>query len=168
MISYLKTFLFSESYSTFWFNLFNLCSASLSILIFGVLYILWSGWSAFAVSPSRLSLSLSLFSAAPPCKLCKVVKNDATPPDLSSVSCDHETMNFGRLHSRSCDTMGIYRNTSLPSLVKRHQTVIDKSRQNEFSWPLLTFTFDLLTPKVYHFMSLLHGPLVPILSKLVR
>ena len=34
----LKTFLFRESYSTSWFNSFNLCSASLSIFIFGVLY----------------------------------------------------------------------------------------------------------------------------------
>ena len=38
----------------------NFCTASLSIFIFSVLYFLWSGWSAFAVSPSRLSLSLSL------------------------------------------------------------------------------------------------------------
>ena len=42
----------------------NFCTASLSIFIFSVLYFLWSGWSAFAVSPSRLSLSLSLLFKA--------------------------------------------------------------------------------------------------------
>ena len=39
-------------------NASSLLSASAELLIFSVLYFLWSGWSAFAVSPSRLSLSL--------------------------------------------------------------------------------------------------------------
>jgi len=54
-----KTFLFSESYSTFWLNsfvTFALLHCPFLILVYCIF--LWSGWLAFAVSPSRLSLSL--------------------------------------------------------------------------------------------------------------
>ena len=47
-------FLFRESYSTFWFNSFNsfnLCSASLSIFIFGVLYFFVIGLVGLCCKP---------------------------------------------------------------------------------------------------------------------
>ena len=57
----LKTFLFRESYSSFWLNscvTFALLHCQFLFLVYCIF--LWSGWSACAVSPSRLSLSLSL------------------------------------------------------------------------------------------------------------
>jgi len=50
----LKTFLFRESYSTFWFNSvnsFKLCCASLSIFIFGVLYFFVIGLVGLCCKP---------------------------------------------------------------------------------------------------------------------
>jgi len=57
----LKTFLFRESYSTFWLNsfvTFALLHCPFLFLVYCIF--LRSGWSAFAVSHSRFSLSLSL------------------------------------------------------------------------------------------------------------
>jgi len=47
----LKTFLFRESYSTSWFNSFNLCTASLSIFIFGILYFFVIGLVGLCCKP---------------------------------------------------------------------------------------------------------------------
>ena len=60
----LKTFLFRESHSSFWLNscvTFALLHCQFLFLVYCIF--LWSGWSDFAVSPSRLSLSLSLSSS---------------------------------------------------------------------------------------------------------
>ena len=56
-----KHFLFRVFYSSFWLNscvTFALLHCRFLFLVYCIF--VWSGWSAFAVSPSRLSLSLSL------------------------------------------------------------------------------------------------------------
>jgi len=76
------------------------------------------------------------------------------------------TVTFDLLHQDSCNTMGVYRNMCLPGLVWIHQTDLEISCQKGFFfWCHVILTFDLVTPKVDRFMSLLRRPLAPICIK---
>jgi len=71
--------------------------------------------------------------------------------------------------SQHCDIMGIYRNMCLLGLVKTRPTILEISRRKWFCdlFGPVTLTVDLLTVEVDHFVSLLHGPCVPISIKSV-
>jgi len=79
----------------------------------------------------------------------KAVENDAFTR-LRICLRPHVTLTFDLLHRSCCDTMGIYHNMWLKFIIQFLKYLAKKG-----------FFHDLLTPKVYCFMLLPCGPLVP-------